>query len=246
MATIYNRGQIYRRDAISAEGDRSDWFAIDPLLARSIVAKLDPPAAEAPERPFRFEFAPVAAQLYLRQRLLVRRAQSAPLEELEMEEEAVGIVAGVLAAAGAAFGRKPDARRVDPQPLAEHARELLATTFAEPLSLVEIADRLGCSPYHLCHCFRRATGTTLHGYRMQLRLRTALERLGEPNLDLTELALDLGYSSHSHFTMSFGRFFGATPSKLRTQLRRPYPIRPFAPRVGSRPGGGDPTPARPG
>jgi AraC-like DNA-binding protein len=46
----------------------------------------------------------------------------------------------------------------------------------------------------------------------------ALERLDAGERDLTRLALDLGYSSHSHFTDAFRRSFGVTPSTARKLL----------------------------
>jgi AraC-like DNA-binding protein len=61
----------------------------------------------------------------------------------------------------------------------------------------------------------RHTGTTLAAYRGQLRLRLALERLRDSRSDLTTIAYDLGYSSHSHFTMAFRQAFGTTPSEFR-------------------------------
>ena len=59
---------------------------------------------------------------------------------------------------------------------------------------------------------------SLHAYRNQLRLRAALERLHEPGVELIEIALDLGFSSHSHFTETFRRSFGKTPSVVRETL----------------------------
>jgi AraC-like DNA-binding protein len=46
-----------------------------------------------------------------------------------------------------------------------------------------------------------------------VRLRAALEAL--PGQDLTQLALDLGYSSHSHFSERFRQVYGRTPSEFR-------------------------------
>jgi AraC-like DNA-binding protein len=140
------------------------------------------------------------------------------LEELEVEETVVRIVAEVLAGARHASGLAPTAATGDPRPLADRARELILARFAEPLSLTAMATRLAVSPFHLCRQFRRATGTTLHAYRTQVRLRTALERLGDHDVDLTDLALDLGYSSHSHFTTSFRRAFGVPPSAARDRF----------------------------
>jgi AraC-like DNA-binding protein len=59
----------------------------------------------------------------------------------------------------------------------------------------------------------------LHGDRNELRLRCALERLERDDCDLTRLALDLGYSSHSHFTSSFRVLFGVPPSAIRRIAR---------------------------
>jgi AraC-like DNA-binding protein len=89
---------------------------------------------------------------------------------------------------------------------------------AERLTLTRIARALGVSVFHLCRSFRRATGLTLHAYRDQVRLRAALERLEQGERDLTRLALDLGYSSHSHFTAAFRRSFGTSPSRTRKLL----------------------------
>ena len=55
--------------------------------------------------------------------------------------------------------------------------EWLGRRFAQPLTLSEIAAALGVSPFHLCRTFRRVSGMTLHAYRNELRLRSALEQL---------------------------------------------------------------------
>ncbi len=75
------------------------------------------------------------------------------------------------------------------------------------------------SPFHLAHGFRARTGLGLHAYRTHLRLRAALERIADPALPLTELALDLGFASHSHFTDTFRRTFGRPPSAVRAAVR---------------------------
>ncbi|MEZ4619900.1 MAG: helix-turn-helix domain-containing protein [Caldilineaceae bacterium] len=59
----------------------------------------------------------------------------------------------------------------------------------------------------------------MHQYTAQLRMRAALERITDPGTDLTAVALDLGYSSHSHFTSAFRRAFGILPSALRRNQR---------------------------
>jgi AraC-like DNA-binding protein len=91
---------------------------------------------------------------------------------------------------------------------------VLAARYAERLSVSEVAALVGLSPFHLARQFRRRTGTTMHRYRDDVRLRVALPLLAGHCDNLARLALDLGYSSHSHFATSFRRAFGVSPSAL--------------------------------
>jgi AraC-like DNA-binding protein len=59
----------------------------------------------------------------------------------------------------------------------------------------------------------------VHHWLLRLRLHTSLERVAEPRSDLTVIALDFGFASHSHFTAAFRRTFGLTPSALRRRAR---------------------------
>ena len=99
----------------------------------------------------------------------------------------------------------------------EQVKELLAARLGERLTLAELARELGTSPYHLARSFRTATGLSIHQYRIQLRVRTALLRLRE-DIDLCSLGLDLGFATHSHFTESFRRVFGRPPRAVRELL----------------------------
>jgi AraC family transcriptional regulator len=55
----------------------------------------------------------------------------------------------------------------------------------------------------------------MHQYRRRLRLRAALEAVTSGDATLTEIALGLGFPSHSHFTNAFRVEFGVLPSALR-------------------------------
>jgi AraC-like DNA-binding protein len=94
----------------------------------------------------------------------------------------------------------------------------VAGRFRSTLSLAEVARAVHYSPYHLARLFRREVGVPIHRYRSRLRLGAALERLAEGADDLTALALDLGYSSHSHFSNAFRRAFGIPPGDCRRTL----------------------------
>jgi AraC-like DNA-binding protein len=99
----------------------------------------------------------------------------------------------------------------------EEARRLLNLEGARASSLSALARACGLSPYRLCREFRRATGMTITAYRIGLRVFASLEALPGTR-DLSALALDAGFSSHSHFSAAFRRVFNTTPSRLRGDL----------------------------
>jgi AraC family transcriptional regulator len=98
--------------------------------------------------------------------------------------------------------------------LIRRAKEFLEANLSSPVRLADVAREVGASPAYLTDTFRRVEGIPLHGYLTQLRLARALVELRHAD-DLTTLALDLGFSSHSHFTAAFRRAFGCTPSQFR-------------------------------
>lgn len=220
LATIYNRHRRYDRRPISAEGDASDWYAVAPDVAVALAREVDPGAPDEPERAFRFEAAPVDHGCYLRQRRLFLAIARGRLEPLAIEEQVLALMAAVLRrAAGTAggAGRPLSAARRD---LVERAKAELARDIAEPTDLRRLSAALGTSPSHLCRVFLAGTGMRLHQYRIELRLRAALEGLGETAIGLSPLAAALGFSSHSHFTAVLRRTHGLTPSRTRVLLGR--------------------------
>jgi AraC family transcriptional regulator len=220
LVTMYNKGQEYRRRPLSPDGDRCDWYAVTPEILRDALGEYDARAADDDEHPIRFSFAPSDAGTYLLQREVFTAALGAKADHaLAIEEAVLELLDRVLRSAYAhASRRRHDAAGRCASDLAHDACEVLGRRFAEPLALADIARDVGASLYHLCRAFRRTTGTTIHEYRNQLRLRSALDRLELRDCDLSQLALELGYSSHSHFTASFRRAFRVTPSNARRHI----------------------------
>jgi len=89
--------------------------------------------------------------------------------------------------------------------------EILGETLAEPPSLKELGRRIGCSPYHLSRTFSREMGMTLPQYLRQIRMERAAELLKSGKFNVTEAALEVGYSSLSHFSHAFCEVMGCCP-----------------------------------
>lgn len=218
VVTFYNAGQRYRRYALHPAGDHGEWFAVAPSVLRDVLGRRDPALADREAPRFPFTHGPSDRPGYAAQRAVYAHVCETPVPDaLFVEETLLGVLDRAVAAAltQQAGPRTSSARERD---LAEAARSVLARGFAGGESLHAIASHVGCSAFHLARVFRRVTGRSLHGYRTELRLRAALDRLASPSTDLLDLALALGFSSHSHFTSAFRAAFGLTPSDVRGRL----------------------------
>jgi AraC-like DNA-binding protein len=231
IITIYNRGQKYERRPLCPDGDRGEWYAVSPAtaLALALAREIDPVVDDDPARPFRAQYVASPAWLYARQRRFFRRVQARTIDALEAEETILDIVATAVRAtrsqrqAAAPSKRAAEAHRE----LALRARAELARDAVGSSTVSALAKQLDVSSFHLCRIFKAQTGTTLHAYRLDLRLRLALERLEARPRSCSVLAHELGFSSHSHFTAVFRRRLGWTPSAAR-QLLAPTSAPPQA------------------
>ncbi|MCY1303070.1 HTH-type transcriptional activator RhaS [compost metagenome] len=97
-------------------------------------------------------------------------------------------------------------------------RDYLEAHFREAVSLDELAVLLQRHPRHLIEAFRNAYGIPPHTYLLQRRVREAKRLLvaGEKPLDV---ALALGFYDQAHFSGTFRRFTGVTPSRFLRATR---------------------------
>ena len=200
-------------------GDAGCSVLLSPAITREIRARRAAAGFAAGERTWPAGTAVVPARPRLELFLLVRRVRSAlPVAPLAIEEAAMALVADLLEGMPSRDGGRAAAReatRASHHALVEVVRTYFVGHLDQRIQLTEVAAAAGVSPFHLARTFRRATGMTLHRYLTRLRLVWALPRATEPRASLTELALDLGFSSHSHLTAAFHREFGVPPSEAR-------------------------------
>jgi AraC-like DNA-binding protein len=209
---FFNAREPYRIEHPVAGGDDCTIFALSELAARELAARHAPRDADRAGGPFRVGQAlsdPVALRLQYE-----ALARSRGASRLDFEDVLVALLDRVVGSAG---GRDHE----DGAPLERHrdlveaARTEVHRDLARPPSLSQLAEGLGCSPFHLSRVFPRVAGLSLRAYVSRLRARAAAERLARGARDLTRLALELGYADHSHFTNAFRREWGVPPSVFR-------------------------------
>jgi AraC-like DNA-binding protein len=91
---------------------------------------------------------------------------------------------------------------------------LLASDVSRRWTLAQIAKQIGGSSVYLTQVFQQVEGLPLYRYHLRLRLARALDLLFRYE-DLSALAIDLGFSSHSHFAAHFKHAYGRSPSAFR-------------------------------
>ena len=94
---------------------------------------------------------------------------------------------------------------------AARVREILTARIEDPPTLRELGQMVGCSPFHLSRQFSEASGMTIQQFIRQTRLERAAELLRTGKCNVTEAAMEVGYSSASHFTLAFREMFGCCP-----------------------------------
>src|SRR5688572_9954318 len=151
--------------------------------------------------------------------LLWHRLRRGEGDPLELEEFAFALLRIVLGAARKT-GRarrvvRPERRRRQ----VETVKEAIAVAPEHRWTLDALAQLAGASSYHLARVFHEEVGATIHRYLTRARLSAALGRVLDAD-DLAAIALDAGFTSHSHFTARFRRLFGVTPTELRRRASR--------------------------
>ena len=107
-----------------------------------------------------------------------------------------------------------------------HARELLGEVREQQLSIRDVAREARMSPFHFIRQFDALFGLTPHQFRIQSRLDQAKLLLASGQLSVTDVCMEVGFSSLGSFSYLFARRVGTTPSayqrRARVMVQVPY------------------------
>ena len=210
---FFNAMEGYRVSHPVSGGDAS----LTLLIEESQLHELAPPSLlqDGPGVAFRQPRLRVDARTQALLALLRHSLREKTAEPLEAETLALTLVQRSLGprttrAAAGTYGR---------QRLVDRVKLVLASDLARRWTLADIAAEVRGSPVYLTRVFQQVEGLPLYRYQLRLRLARALDLLGEYE-DLTALGLDLGFSSHSHFSAAFRKIYGRSPSEFKQSFRR--------------------------
>jgi len=201
---FFNRGESYQISHPVAGGDA----CLSLVIADPARAELAPQEPNEQRRRITSDAQTLLVQL--RHRLVNKL-----IGVLEAESMA-------LTLARSALGERSASGTAGKRKLVERAKLVLASDLARRWTLAEVAAEVGVSPVYLTQLFKQVEGMPLYRYQMRLRLARALELLerGHAADDISALSMDLGFSSHSHFTATFRRAYGRTPVDFLRSIQR--------------------------
>ena len=99
------------------------------------------------------------------------------------------------------------------------ALEYIEENLASDIGLDELSKDTDMSPNYFCRAFRKSLGMPPYRYLVGRRIERSKELLASTDKDVTQIALEVGFSSHSHFTTAFRRVVGHAPSTYRSAVR---------------------------
>lgn len=205
---FFNAGEGYQVSHPVTGGDDSLVLAVSQPLLRELAPTAL--AARGDAFKFRGQSLRIDPRTQALVALLKHSLRNGSIEPLEAESLALTLVCRSL---GPRTTRQTGATHAR-QRLVDRAKVLLAGDLTRRWSLAEIAAEIGGSAVYLTQAFQQVEGVPLYRYHLRLRLARALDLVAKCE-DMSALALDLGFSSHSHFAAAFKQTYGRSPTAFR-------------------------------
>lgn len=211
-ASLVNRDDVHRHRHPRGRV-RALAVGLRPDLAEELYALSGRDPRFDPANPFRDLSFPLDSRIHALAVAATEHAAGATPDPLLLEEAWYRMVASLAPSLGPA----PAARRVAGRSAARFhsAWAFLHESIDREVRLRDVARVAGCSVWHLTDVFREHSGMPVYRYLRRLRLRAALLRMRDDAENLADVALETGFSTHSHFTSAFRAEFGITPGRWR-------------------------------
>ncbi|MNI19692.1 Arabinose operon regulatory protein [compost metagenome] len=100
----------------------------------------------------------------------------------------------------------------------EEAKAFIDSRLAEDISLDQVAAMVGLTPTYFSSLFKKVTQETFVQYRINRRMEKAKGILAIPHIRIVDVAAEVGYDDYPHFTKTFKKIVGVTPTEYRAGL----------------------------
>jgi AraC-like DNA-binding protein/ligand-binding sensor protein len=103
-------------------------------------------------------------------------------------------------------------------PVITRVKEFIEANYGDHLSLGTAAKVAHASTFYFCKLFKKVTGVNFTDYVARVRIEKAKGLLFNPNLQVSEIAFEVGFQSLTHFNRVFKKHTTCSPSQYRSQL----------------------------
>ena len=100
----------------------------------------------------------------------------------------------------------------------EVAKEYINEHIGDDISLEDVADKLGLNASYFSQLFKKETGENFIQYRIRLRMEKAKDLLLQGDIKVIDIPFLIGLNDHPHFTKTFKKYTGYTPSNFRKKM----------------------------
>lgn len=105
--------------------------------------------------------------------------------------------------------------------LVKNALAFMEENYAERLKLVDVADKVYVSQWHLSKLLNKYTGQNFSELLNQIRMKKAKELLGNPSLRISDIAEEVGFLDMAHFSRVFKKLAGVSANEYRNTVSLP-------------------------
>jgi YesN/AraC family two-component response regulator len=101
--------------------------------------------------------------------------------------------------------------------ITDDVMQILNARYLEDISLKEIGRKLALNPRYINAVFKEINGTTIRQHLIRIRLGAAKQLLKFTSMNVTDIAMETGFSDCQHFCRSFKKHENITPLNFRNR-----------------------------
>lgn len=203
-------GELFRYEADKREPWAYMWVAFVGTAAGEWLRTV----GVTPRRPVVHGASRSVFSRYDRMRKALQRGDAPALADLECEAQ-LRLLLLDFGRANGAFERDGDSRLSEAERHVEYAAGLLSTQYAQPVSIGELAGKLGYHRAYFAQLFKRCKGCSPKQYLYRVRMEQAGHLLATTALTVEEIAASVGYNDPLYFSKHFRRWSGLSPTAYR-------------------------------
>lgn len=127
-------------------------------------------------------------------------------KDVKSLKKGISFLINAIAAASSTDGSKDDVQL---------AKEYILANISTDISVKDVAEYVHLSPEYFSKLFKKEMNENIKNYILRIKVDAAKDLLENPNIPVSIVASELGYSNFSHFTQMFKKRENITPSEYR-------------------------------